>query len=96
MQVGFDGYRAGRSARVHPVCLRCSAACCARLRPNPPDPPLTPTGLLRLTFTDGDVYQWSKVSTTINNLILGRIYIDHGGIMKVRPIGAAAAVEGSE
>lgn len=93
-----------------------------------------PAGLLRVTFNDGDVYQWNKVSlcqlvpvcasypalhactglqalaiiahpkallthcwraprprpaphlqvtTSINNLILGKIYIDHGGIMKV-------------
>ena len=45
--------------------------------------PIVPAGLLRLTFADGDVYQWNKVTTSINNLILGKIYIDHGGIMKV-------------
>lgn len=45
---------------------------------------LRPEGLLRVTFSDGDVYQWNKVTTSINNLILGKIYIDHGGIMKVR------------
>ena len=28
-----------------------------------------------------------QVTTTINNLILGRIYIDHGGIMKARTAG---------
>jgi hypothetical protein len=49
-----------------------------------------PAGLLRLTFADGDVYQWNKVTTSINNLILGKIYIDHGGIMKVRGAGLAS------
>jgi hypothetical protein len=44
---------------------------------------LRPEGLMRLSFADGDVYQWNKVTTSINNLILGKIYIDHGGIMKV-------------
>lgn len=48
---------------------------------------LRPEGLLRLSFTDGDVYTWNKVTTSINNLILGKIYIDHGGIMKVRCVG---------
>ncbi|PSC68755.1 oxysterol-binding -related 1D isoform X1 [Micractinium conductrix] len=45
---------------------------------------LRPEGLLRLAFADGDTYQWNKVTTSINNLILGKIYIDHGGIMKVK------------
>lgn len=45
---------------------------------------LRPEGLMQLTFDDGDVYQWNKVTTSINNLILGKIYIDHGGIMRVR------------
>ena len=35
-------------------------------------------------FRDGDTYCWNKVCTSINNLVLGKIYIDHGGIMKVR------------
>jgi hypothetical protein len=48
---------------------------------------LRPEGLMRLSFADGDVYQWNKVTTSINNLILGKIYIDHGGIMKVRCVG---------
>lgn len=38
-----------------------------------------------MTFAaDGEVYQWNKVTTSINNLILGKIYVDHGGIMRVR------------
>ena len=43
--------------------------------------------MLRLRFADGDAYAWNKVITSINNLILGKIYIDHGGIMKVRNLG---------
>lgn len=48
---------------------------------------LKPEGVLRLTFHDGDVYTWSKVTTSINNLILGKIYVDHGGIMRVHNHG---------
>lgn len=45
---------------------------------------LKPDGVLRLDFKDGDTYTWNKVTTTINNLILGKIYVDHGGIMRIR------------
>lgn len=44
---------------------------------------LKPEGVLRLDFDDGDQYFWNKVTTSINNLILGKIYVDHGGIMKI-------------
>ena len=45
---------------------------------------LTPVGTLRLAFTDGEAFTWSKVATSINNLIIGKIYVDHGGVMRVR------------
>ncbi|KAK2078356.1 hypothetical protein QBZ16_003196 [Prototheca wickerhamii] len=45
---------------------------------------LRPEGVQRLAFADGDVYVWNKVTTSINNLVLGKIYVDHGGIMRVR------------
>ena len=45
---------------------------------------LKPEGVLRLTFDDGEVFAWNKVTTSINNLILGKIYVDHGGIMRIR------------
>ena len=47
---------------------------------------LKPEGVLRLDFDDGDQYFWNKVTTSINNLILGKIYVDHGGIMKIHNI----------
>lgn len=46
------------------------------------------SGVLRVEFDDGDVYVWSKVTTSINNLVLGKIYIDHGGIMRVRGLSS--------
>lgn len=68
---------------------------------------LKPEGVLRLTFTDNggtnnggdDVYAWNKVTTSINNLILGKIYVDHGGIMRIRnlsPNGLTARVRFKE
>lgn len=39
---------------------------------------------LQATFHDGEVVTWNKVTTTINNLILGKLYIEHGGVMRVQ------------
>ena len=49
---------------------------------------LKPEGVLKLDFNDGDSYSWNKVTTTINNLILGKIYVDHHGIMRIRCHGS--------
>lgn len=60
---------------------------------------LKPEGVLRLQFADGDTYVWNKVTTSINNLILGKIYVDHGGIMRVRnlrPGGLTARIRFKE
>ncbi|KAK9917165.1 hypothetical protein WJX75_001500 [Coccomyxa subellipsoidea] len=40
--------------------------------------------VLQVTFDDGEVYSWHKVQTTINNLIVGKIYIQHTGTYTVR------------
>ncbi|XP_019434400.1 PREDICTED: oxysterol-binding protein-related protein 2A-like isoform X2 [Lupinus angustifolius] len=45
---------------------------------------LEPVGVLTLEFDDGEIFQWSKVTTTIYNLILGKIYCDHHGNMDIR------------
>ncbi|CAL4915492.1 unnamed protein product [Urochloa decumbens] len=42
-----------------------------------------PDGVLTLEFDDGETFQWSKVTTTINNLILGRLYCHHHGTMNI-------------
>ncbi|CAL4940543.1 unnamed protein product [Urochloa decumbens] len=42
-----------------------------------------PDGVLTLEFDDGETFQWSKVTTTINNLILGRVYCHHHGTMNI-------------
>jgi hypothetical protein len=44
---------------------------------------LTPAGLLTLRFDDGEEFRWKKVVTSISGLILGRLHVDHGGVMRV-------------
>ncbi|KAK4771373.1 hypothetical protein SAY87_031905 [Trapa incisa] len=44
---------------------------------------LDPVGDLILEFEDGEVFKWSKVTTTIYNLILGKVYCDHHGTMQI-------------
>ncbi|XP_058104562.1 oxysterol-binding protein-related protein 2A-like isoform X2 [Magnolia sinica] len=48
---------------------------------------LDPVGVLTLEFDDGEIFQWSKVTTTIYNLILGKVYCDHHGTMNIRGNG---------
>ncbi|VFR02214.1 unnamed protein product [Cuscuta campestris] len=43
-----------------------------------------PVGTLTLEFDDGEIFQWNKVTTSIYNLILGKIYCDHHGMMHIR------------
>ncbi|XP_020263738.1 oxysterol-binding protein-related protein 2A-like isoform X2 [Asparagus officinalis] len=45
---------------------------------------LDPLGVLTLEFDDGEIFQWSKVTTSIYNLILGKIYCDHHGTMSIQ------------
>ncbi|KAK4256849.1 hypothetical protein QN277_006518 [Acacia crassicarpa] len=44
---------------------------------------LDPVGVLTIEFDDGEVFQWSKVTTSIYNLILGKLYCDHYGTMRI-------------
>jgi oxysterol-binding protein 1 len=44
----------------------------------------TCSGNVQVKFHDGEVLSWNKVTTTINNLILGKIYVDFAGTMRVR------------
>uniref|UniRef100_A0A1J3FLK5 Oxysterol-binding protein-related protein 2B n=1 Tax=Noccaea caerulescens TaxID=107243 RepID=A0A1J3FLK5_NOCCA len=45
---------------------------------------IEPVGVLSLEFDDGEIFQWSKVTTTIYNILLGKLYCDHHGIMQIR------------
>ncbi|KAK9036531.1 hypothetical protein V6N11_078527 [Hibiscus sabdariffa] len=45
---------------------------------------LDPIGVITLEFDDGEIFQWSKVTTNIYNLILGKVYCDHHGLMHIR------------
>ncbi|TKY47706.1 Oxysterol-binding protein-related protein 1D [Spatholobus suberectus] len=48
---------------------------------------LDPVGVLTLQFEDGETFQWSKVTTSIYNIILGKIYCDHYGTMHIKGSG---------
>lgn len=48
---------------------------------------LDPVGILTLQFENGETFQWSKVTTSIYNIILGKIYCDHYGTMRIRGSG---------
>ncbi|KAI4372455.1 hypothetical protein MLD38_010682 [Melastoma candidum] len=45
---------------------------------------LNPVGELNLRFDDGEIFTWNKVTTSINNLILGKVCCDHHGTMHIR------------
>eukprot|EP00899_Mesostigma_viride_P007189 jgi/Mesvir1/16471/Mv25057-RA.1 len=42
-----------------------------------------PVGHIVLTFDDGETFMWNKVNSSIYNLIIGKLYVDHHGVMKV-------------
>ncbi|XP_033515001.1 oxysterol-binding protein-related protein 1B-like isoform X3 [Nicotiana tomentosiformis] len=48
---------------------------------------LDPVGVLNLEFDDGEVFRWSKVTTSIYNLILGKLYCEHYGMMHIEGNG---------
>ena len=45
---------------------------------------ITPHGVLRVSFADGESFQWHKVVSSIHNLIIGKLYIDHYGTMRIK------------
>ena len=46
--------------------------------------PRRPTALLRVTFWDGEGFEWSPLLTTINHIIIGKLTINHTGGAWVR------------
>lgn len=48
---------------------------------------LDPIGVLSLKFADDQTFQWSKVTTSIYNLIIGKLYCDHYGTMRIQGNG---------
>ncbi|XP_074557734.1 oxysterol-binding protein-related protein 1C-like [Curcuma longa] len=48
---------------------------------------LDPVGLLNIEFDDGEMFQWNKVTTSIYNLIMGKLYCDHYGTMRIQGNG---------
>ena len=48
---------------------------------------LDPVGVLTLQFEDAETFQWNKVTTSIYNIIIGKIYCDHYGTMRIKGSG---------
>lgn len=46
---------------------------------------VTPMGMAHLEFTaTGNRYSWRKVTTTVHNIIVGTLWVDHHGEMEIR------------
>ncbi|KAL3316154.1 hypothetical protein Ciccas_005203 [Cichlidogyrus casuarinus] len=43
-----------------------------------------PKGWLRVAFADGSVITWNKVTTCLQNVIIGKLWIDHYGSVEIR------------
>ena len=49
---------------------------------------LKPEGLSHVTFTDNNThYSWNRVNTAVNNIIVGKIYLEHYGKMRIQSHG---------
>ncbi|CAI5502473.1 unnamed protein product [Closterium sp. Naga37s-1] len=57
--------------------------CNIRIRFWGPSMQLEPLGVLSVAFDDGEVFEWNKVTTGIYNLIIGKLYVDHYGTMRI-------------
>ncbi|CAI5492832.1 unnamed protein product [Closterium sp. Naga37s-1] len=57
---------------------------CLKVRFWGPSVQLDPVGVLSVAFDDGEVFEWSNVTVSIQNLILGKPFVDHYGTMRIR------------
>lgn len=56
---------------------------------------LRPEGLSHLQFKNGDAsvhYSWNRVNTAVNNIIVGKLYLEHYGKMCIRSHGSDGLV----
>ncbi|VFQ89985.1 unnamed protein product [Cuscuta campestris] len=53
---------------------------------------LDPVGILTLQFEGGETFRWSKVTTSIYNIIIGKIYCDHYGTMRIQGSGKYSCI----
>ncbi|KAL3314155.1 hypothetical protein Ciccas_007227, partial [Cichlidogyrus casuarinus] len=44
---------------------------------------LNPKGFLRVNFRDGSVMTWNRATTRVNNIIMGKLWLDHYGPVKI-------------
>eukprot|EP01052_Picozoa_sp_SAG31_P011199 SAG31_NODE_629_length_13436_cov_116.287825_12_plen_142_part_00 len=53
-----------------------------------------PTGEIHLDLPQhGDRFVWSKVTTAVNNIMVGKLSIEHTGILKIRNIATGDSCE---
>ncbi|XP_037917580.1 oxysterol-binding protein 1 isoform X2 [Hermetia illucens] len=53
-----------------------------------------PLGLAKVDFTNsGNKYMWRKVTTTIHNIIVGKLWVDHHGDMEIVGQNAAKGIK---
>ena len=44
---------------------------------------ISPIDITHLEFSDGNHYTWRKVTTTVHNIIVGKLWVDNHGEMKI-------------
>ncbi|CAI5514816.1 unnamed protein product [Closterium sp. Naga37s-1] len=57
---------------------------CPKIRFWGPSIQLDPVGVLTVQFDDGETYAWSNVTVLIQNLILGKPFVEHYGTMRIK------------
>ncbi|CAI5470251.1 unnamed protein product [Closterium sp. Yama58-4] len=57
---------------------------CPKIRFWGPSIQLDPVGVLTVQFDDGETYEWSNVTVLIQNLILGKPFVEHYGTMRIK------------
>ncbi|CAG9854060.1 unnamed protein product [Phyllotreta striolata] len=52
-----------------------------------------PLGNAQVEFNDGNKYSWRKVTTTVHNIIVGKLWVDQHGDMEITGNGNAAGIK---
>lgn len=52
-----------------------------------------PLGTAQVEFENGNKFSWRKVTTTIHNIIVGKLWVDQHGDMEIIGKGAAAGIK---
>ncbi|KAJ8956395.1 hypothetical protein NQ318_015133 [Aromia moschata] len=52
-----------------------------------------PLGVAQVEFGNGNKYSWRKVTTTVHNIIVGKLWVDQHGDMEITGKGPAAGIK---